>query len=117
MSRVMLFAYGTLMRGEPAHGLLGDARWIVDAHTEPAFTLLNMGEYPALLEGGSTRVAGEIYEIDASLLEALDRYEEAPAVYARRVLRIGAYDALAYVLKLEHAAQRVVIASGDWRSR
>ncbi len=81
MSRVLLFAYGTLMRGEPAHDLLGDARWLGAADTEPAFTLLDMGDYPALLEGGTTRVAGEIYEIDASLLEALDRYEEAPEVY------------------------------------
>lgn len=117
MERVLLFVYGTLMRGESAHALLGPtARFIAEAQTEPRFTLLDMGEYPALVEGGTTAVRGELYEIDAALLESLDRYEDVPELYERRSIIMGGRDALAYVLHPELARGVGVIASGDWRA-
>jgi len=116
MERVLLFVYGTLMRGESAHELLGPtARFICEAHTEPRFTLLDMGEYPALVEGGTTAVRGELYEIDGELLAALDRYEDVPELYARRRLSLGDGSALAYVLHAHLGLGGGPIASGDWR--
>jgi gamma-glutamylaminecyclotransferase len=117
MQRVLLFVYGTLMRGEGAHGLLGPtARFVAEARTEPQFTLVDMGEYPALVEGGTTAVRGELYEIDAALLAALDRYEDVPEMYERRPVAAGGQHAIAYVLR-QHLAEGVgVIASGDWRA-
>jgi len=117
MERVLLFVYGTLMRGESAHALLGPtARFVGEAQTEPRFTLLDMGEYPALVEGGTTAVRGELYEIDAELLAVLDRYEDVPELYERRTLRLGDRDALAYVMH-SHLGRGVgTIASGNWRA-
>jgi len=118
MQRTLLFVYGTLMRGEGAHGMLGpSARFIGAARTQPCFTLLDMGEYPALVEGGATAVVGELYEIDASLLPDLDRYEDVPDMYARRLLQVGEHQALTYVLHPELASGLRVIASGSWRDR
>jgi gamma-glutamylaminecyclotransferase len=118
VERVLLFVYGTLMRGEGAHALLGpSARFIAEAHTEPCFTLVDMGEYPALVEGGTTAVCGELYEIDAALLPALDRYEDAPEMYERRFLDVGGGTAIAYLLRSELAVGVGSIASGDWRRR
>jgi gamma-glutamylcyclotransferase (GGCT)/AIG2-like uncharacterized protein YtfP len=109
--------YGTLLRGEPAHRLLGLARFVGAAHTEPTFTLLDLGEFPALVEGGSDRVMGEIYEIDATLLGALDEYEEAPAIYERQTIVVGGHRAFAYVLRAPYARRGARIASADWRRR
>jgi gamma-glutamylaminecyclotransferase len=117
MPRVLLFVYGTLMRGEGAHALLGpSARFIAEARTEPCFTLVNMGEYPALVEGGTTAVRGELYEIDDALLPALDRYEDVPEMYARQPVVAGGQHAVAYVLHQRLAQGVSVIASGDWRA-
>jgi gamma-glutamylcyclotransferase (GGCT)/AIG2-like uncharacterized protein YtfP len=116
MPRVLMFVYGTLMRGQSAHGLLGpDARFVGAGRTEPRFTLLDMGEYPALVDGGTTAVHGELYEIDAGLLGALDRYEDVPEMYERRALAIGQHSALVYVLHQRLAQGFGSIASGDWR--
>lgn len=117
MERVLLFVYGTLMRGESAHALLGPtARFIAEAYTEPRFTLLDMGEYPALVEGGTTAVRGELHEIDGELLDALDRYEDVPELYERRTLRLGDRNALAYVMHAHLGLGLGAIASGDWRA-
>jgi gamma-glutamylcyclotransferase (GGCT)/AIG2-like uncharacterized protein YtfP len=117
MERVLLFVYGTLMRGESAHELLGPtARFVAEAQTEPRFTLLDMGEYPALAEGGTTAVRGELYEIDGELLAALDRYEDVPELYERHTLRLGDRHALAYVMHAQLGQGVGMIASGDWRA-
>lgn len=118
MERVLLFVYGTLMRGENAHALLGPtARFVAEAHTEPCFTLIDMGEYPALVEGGTSAVRGELYEIDRDLLPALDRYEDVPEMYERRSITVQGQIAIAYVLRSELDAGVGPIASGSWRAR
>ncbi len=114
---IKLFAYGTLRSGEQAHGLLKGARMLLHARTEPCFTLVDMGGYPALIEGGSTAVVGEIYELDPGLLEALDRYEEAPEVYQRVQLRVAGHDVVGYVLPAARAQGQPVLPGGDWCRR
>ena len=39
-----------------------------------------------MLEGGSTEVQGEVYDIDAERLSALDEFEECEDVYYRAPL-------------------------------
>jgi gamma-glutamylcyclotransferase (GGCT)/AIG2-like uncharacterized protein YtfP len=110
-----LFVYGTLRRGEVGHALLGGARLLGEATTEPAFTLLDMGEYPAIVEGGTTAVAGELYEVGEAVLRELDRYEDVPELYLRVERAIAGEPAVIYVLRPEHARGYAAIASGDWR--
>ena len=112
-----LFVYGTLRRGEPGHALLRGAPLLATARTEPAFTLLDMGEWPALIEGGSTAIAGELYEVDESTMLELDRYEDVPELYLRVERAIAGEPAFIYVLRPEHARGYAVIASGDWLQR
>jgi len=74
------FAYGTLRRGAPMHGLLADRARYVGAASAPG-RLLDLGDFPALAgpAGPADRVAGELFAIaeeDAgALLDVLDRYE------------------------------------------
>lgn len=112
-----LFVYGSLRRGEPAHHLLAGATFIALAQTEPRFTLVDMGDYPALVEGGHTAVVGEIYDVDESRLADLDAYEEAPDVYTRAALCVEGHQVVTYVLPASLAIGCSAFAGGDWRRR
>lgn len=113
-----LFVYGTLRRGERAHGLLRGAPFVAQATTAPRFMLVEMpGDYPALTEGGCSAVVGEIYSVDDGLLRELDPYEDVPELYLRVLQQIGDHACWLYLLRPEHARGRPVIASGDWKRR
>jgi gamma-glutamylcyclotransferase (GGCT)/AIG2-like uncharacterized protein YtfP len=113
--RTRLFVYGSLMRGEANAHHLGAARYLGPACTKPIYTLLDLGPFPALLEGGASAVRGEIYELDAAALRAIDVFEEHPHVYRRALVHLaGGVRAQAYFLVRRPAAARV-IADGDWR--
>jgi gamma-glutamylaminecyclotransferase len=111
-----LFFYGTLLSGERHHEQLRGAPLVAAPRTEPRYTLVDLGRYPALLEGGTTSVAGEVYEVDEELLRALDRFEGVPTLYRRAALHlIGGDVAEGYLLAAPRPARADVIASGDWR--
>jgi gamma-glutamylcyclotransferase (GGCT)/AIG2-like uncharacterized protein YtfP len=71
---VLLFAYGTLMRGYALHGALAQgATYVGPGRVRGA--LLDLGSYPGLVEGRGT-VNGELYRLDAAeVLPAVDRRE------------------------------------------
>jgi gamma-glutamylcyclotransferase (GGCT)/AIG2-like uncharacterized protein YtfP len=113
-----LFVYGSLMRGEPAHGLLARARFVAEASTAPGFDLVDLGEYPGLLRAGSGRVHGEVYVVPDDLVPELDRYEDHPDLFTRT--EIGLADgsrAEAYLVSERLASGRPRVASGAWRDR
>jgi gamma-glutamylcyclotransferase (GGCT)/AIG2-like uncharacterized protein YtfP len=113
----LLFVYGTLMRGESNHGQLEAARFAGAAQTAPAFTLVDLGPYPAMVAGGRDAVAGELYEVDDAALARLDLFE-GPALYARtRVHLDDGREAHAYLLPRESLRGGRPIGSGDWRRR
>ena len=114
--RAQVFVYGTLLRGEPNHRLLAGSPLVGEARTEPAFELVSLGPYPALVGGGATSVKGEIYEVDMATLAALDRLEGHPSFYQQKRIRLeSGEEALAYLLPKDQANGRPRIESGDWR--
>ena len=114
-TRTRVFVYGTLRRGEPNHHLL-DARMLLRAgRTEPRFTLVSLGAFPAMIDGGETAVVGEVYDVDAVTLAALDRLEGHPRFYRRQPIRLADGDeVLAYLLSPEQVRGQPRIPSGDW---
>jgi gamma-glutamylcyclotransferase (GGCT)/AIG2-like uncharacterized protein YtfP len=113
----LLFVYGTLMRGESNHGQLEGARFVGTARTSPAFQLVDLGEYPALLDGGSQAVAGEVYEVDDAMIARLDPFE-ASASYGRATIPLeDGRPAHAYLLPRGLLPGGRPIVSGDWRRR
>lgn len=112
----LVFVYGTLMRGEPNHRLLASADFVSAVHTEPCFALVDLGAFPAMLPGGDTAVAGEVYAVDGDTLAALDRLEGHPHFYRRTLVRLndGAC-AEAYLLERDLTRDCRRIRSGDWR--
>jgi gamma-glutamylcyclotransferase (GGCT)/AIG2-like uncharacterized protein YtfP len=77
MSKVRLFVYGSLKRGGRHHDELQGAEFLGEVETAPGYRLEPEGEYLALVAtpGRQDSVAGELFEIDQSLLPALDDFE------------------------------------------
>ncbi len=80
---------------------------------------MDLGAYPALVEGGATAVAGEIYEIDPDLLPILDEFEDCPRLYRRVPVELAdGGTAAAYVMRRERLASRhKPVPGGDWLAR
>jgi gamma-glutamylcyclotransferase (GGCT)/AIG2-like uncharacterized protein YtfP len=117
---VTLFAYGTLRRGAPMHGLLeGRTTWIGAASVEGR--LVDLGAFPGLVAPLSPgdRVYGDLFGIAEAereaLLDALDRYEGAS--FARVQQRVDGPDGPAvawlYVYRGDRDGAKV-LASGDY---
>lgn len=126
----LVFVYGSLMRGYSNHRLLerGRASYLGRATTRASYTLVDLVSFPGMLEGGHTRVRGEVYQIDSATLAHLDRLEGHPRFYQRKRVALGPFTrrlrtALTgsgiwtYVLPAEEYGQRPEIPSGDWRMR
>lgn len=115
MARHAVFVYGTLKRGERHHHLLASARFVGRGRTAPRFGLVDMGGYPAMVEGGRTAVEGEIWEVDDRTLEKLDALEEHPRFYRRIRLELSDGGVTqTYVLPPTHARGAPDIPSGRW---
>lgn len=110
-----LFVYGTLRARGSQHHRLAGARALGPARTRPELTLLDLGWHPALVQRGHTAVVGELYEVDAALLAALDEFEGVPAWYQRvpLVLEDGV-EVETYVMRDADAGPRPEIDGGDW---
>jgi len=113
----LCFVYGTLLRDEGNHRFLADARFVGPARTLPCFRLVDLGAYPAMREGGSAVVVGELYGLDDEQLARVDRLEGHPRYYSRTRIRLasGTY-ANAYLLPPHVAPDAPEIESGDWRA-
>jgi gamma-glutamylcyclotransferase (GGCT)/AIG2-like uncharacterized protein YtfP len=118
MSKHLIFVYGTLRRGgvRAMPGLFPHSKFVGQAHV--AGGLYDMGEYPALLLGGSSSpVRGEVYEIDDKILSELDEIE-ASSLYRRLQVEVVVGDekmlCWVYVGDSELCPQGVLITSGDW---
>ncbi len=113
-----MFVYGSLKRGFRHHDQMVGARFLGEARTAARYTLVLAGEYPALVDGGTTAVAGEVFAVDDRHLTALDAFEEVPELYVRGELELaGGERVFAYFLPAERARDLAVIADGSWRER
>jgi gamma-glutamylaminecyclotransferase len=113
-----LFVYGTLRQGEPRHALLAAGTALGAATTLPAFHLVDVGPYAALVRGGATAVHGELYSVDAQVRRAIDVALEVPILFTREVIELAeGGDADTYLLSLDQVRGRRRLAHGDWKQR
>lgn len=90
--RQRIFVYGSLKRGFALHFLLEDQVFLGPARTATPCRLFDLGSYPGLLEDvQGYPVTGELYEVTASCLAALDEAEgTAEGAYERRGIKLEA---------------------------
>jgi gamma-glutamylaminecyclotransferase len=107
--------YGSLRPGDARHRLLMGADYLGRHHTEPRFTMYDLGEYPGVVEGGHQAIVGDVFAVDAATLARVDDYEGYPHEYTRRLIATPYGSAWIYLYCRDCAAASV-IASGEWRS-
>jgi len=104
---VRVFVYGTLMSGGRNAGLMAGAQPLGPAVTADAVWRLEQfnsasspgRQTPALRKGGTARVMGEVWEVDAEGLARLDRLEQNGVRYLRELVALkGGGTAWAWVL-------------------
>ncbi len=90
---VILFVYGTLMRGGVRHRVLANQRFLGEARTRKQYALFDLRAYPGLVHSPSEGQAihGELFEIDTGLIPELDRIEGAPSLYRLEPILIEGY--------------------------
>jgi gamma-glutamylcyclotransferase (GGCT)/AIG2-like uncharacterized protein YtfP len=79
----LLFVYGTLKRGGSNHHWLQGADWRGRARLA-GHSLHSLGDYPMAVPGRGV-VHGEVYAVDAAAFARLDRLEDVPNEYNRRL--------------------------------
>src|SRR5688572_15780893 len=84
-----LFVYGTLMKGEHHHDQLAGAEFLGTAETAASYELVQIDYYPALIQGGTSKVIGELYRVDEATLKRLDELEEVPHYYVREPITLA----------------------------
>lgn len=113
-----LFVYGTLLEGEANHELLGGRTPVGRFTTEAFFHLVDLGPYPALVPGGTTSVAGELYLVDLRTLLAIDVAQQVPSLFARARVRLSdGTEAESHVMSEDRVRGRRRLRHGDWRTR
>jgi len=114
--------YGSLRQGFGNHPLLDGARYVGRYATLPSFDLHAMagGGFPGMLDGGSTAVTVEVYDVDAATLARLDQLESNGRFYQRRRIALRPTNgegrgtvAWTYILLPGHRVGSH-IPSGDW---
>jgi gamma-glutamylcyclotransferase (GGCT)/AIG2-like uncharacterized protein YtfP len=112
-----VFVYGTLLSGEPNHGLLSAARCAGEARTLEAFAMFDLGGFPCIVRGAGEPVRGEVYEVDAATLARLDALEDAPRWYRRETVRLDDGSSAEAYLYAQDVGAAPRVRGGDWRRR
>jgi gamma-glutamylcyclotransferase (GGCT)/AIG2-like uncharacterized protein YtfP len=115
---VRLFVYGTLLSGERDAPLLDGATLLGELRTEPLYTLVDLGVYPALIERGTVAVLGELYLVDKKRRFELDVKWQVPILFQRATIRLEqGEEAEAYVMREDQVRGKRRLAQGDWKGR
>jgi len=118
MTNHLVFVYGTLRRGS-AHSMSNrfpESKFITQASARGR--LYDLGPYPGLVvDGSSSLVAGEVYEVDDETLKQIDGFE-ASSNYRRREVELSPAvlnrTCWTYEPDPEFYSFQVLILSGDW---
>lgn len=120
-----VFVYGTLLSGYGNwEWALKDETCLGEAETLPEYTLLHLGGFPGLIEGGETAIKGEVYEVGDETLEDLDGLEgvchEAPetGLYRRVTITLANGQEVHTYIYNQNSTWRSydrIIESGSWR--
>ena len=124
-----VFVYGTLLRGYWNHDrCLTGQTFLKEATTAPEYTMLHLGGFPGIVEGGKTTIIGEVYEVSEDcLLNKLDRLEgyrpsnPEKSMYIRKTITLtDGTEVYTYIYNRStrfagRGTERPAVASGSWR--
>jgi len=95
-----IFVYGTLKSGNAQRGLdlfLGSESFVGHAiTTQEAYDMYSLGDFPAVVLGGDSKIDGEVWEVDDEMFGLVDNIESYPELYNRKIIPTTAGDAWIY---------------------
>lgn len=115
---MLLFAYGSLMKGERHHAELGEATFLASTRTRDRFRLVDLGLYPAMIDSPDMQIEGELYSIPRKLLIRLDGVKELGRLFHRVTLAMESGDsAETYMMHEAQVRGRRRLRIPNWRDR
>lgn len=109
-----VFVYGTLKQGFGNHRLLRNSKFLGKAETQPIFTMISLGAFPAVLVDGDVAIKGEVYEVDENTMQQLDWLEGHPNFYRRIQVSTTLGPAWMYTIPSDRSREHSRIPSGFW---
>jgi len=113
---MLVFVYGTLMRGYPNHHLLSNSHYLGRARSRCKFVLLTDGIIPYLSrKAEACHVSGELYDVHELDLVAMDALESG---YGRSEIHVELTDKTVYAATAYFKEDKKgvsAIQSGDYR--
>ena len=119
MKKYLVAVYGSLRKKQSNYEYyLSSSVYKGTFSTEPEYTLHSLTYYPGLKLNGNTSVVMEVYEVDESTLETLNRLEgyrpnEKSTFYDRIGINTPWGKAFTYIYVAELSKESIV-ESGDW---
>lgn len=115
---LLLFAYGSLRKGERDHDALEGSRSHGVVRTTAGYRLVDLGVYAAMIQSGHQPVVGELYEVTRETRRRLDVMKEVGVLFQRvRVELEDGRSAEAYLMREEQVRGRRRLRTGDWKQR
>ncbi len=113
-----IFFNGTVMRGQPDHANLKDARFLMEAQTAPIYALYSIHDrHPGMFEigEGGISVPGEVYEVSEETWLHIEATEPENLYRGTVTLADGSqiYGML-YPRELAEGKQRNISEFGGW---
>jgi gamma-glutamylcyclotransferase (GGCT)/AIG2-like uncharacterized protein YtfP len=117
-SELIIFAYGSLRRGERDHGALQQASYLGMARSAPNYRLVDLNVYPAMIEFRGHRVLGELYQVTREIRRRLDVLKEVPVLFQRQTILLEDGRAVeAYLMRENQVPGRRRLRMEDWKQR
>lgn len=122
-----VFVYGSLLSGLGNHPLIESSHFLGKAISPKEFSMIDLGWFPGIIpaiEGNAVEIVGEVYEVDDSTLQRLDRLEgyrpERPTsgLYNKTTIETEFGPAVAYVYNFggKDISPERLVKSGDWKT-
>lgn len=120
MKKNLIAVYGSLRSDMSNYHLLSTSEYLGDFQTKPEFSLYSLGFYPGLKTGGNTSVTMEVYAVDDTVAERVDRLEGYTpggnnTFYDKIPIETPYGEASVYIYVNDIPQERLV-ESGDWKA-
>lgn len=114
----MYAVYGTLRKGNGNHYLIEKSEYLGTMKTPPIFTLMDIGPFPAVVNG-SSKVVVEVYKIDKETEQTLFRLEGYNPNGQNNLYEVCTFECELgwvniFIMKPYQVRSYKEIKSGDW---
>lgn len=124
----LVFVYGTLMEGFGNNQIIQRHSGLKICEGTISGTMYDLGYFPGVRLGGAGLVHGEIWKVNASCMQSLDRLEGEGSLYKRKKVSVTDSDSFQIGMKTTiedvwvyeiMSKQRLqqLVPSGNWRDR